>query len=228
MESYTAATALALCHKIINTACSPTIGSKLTKAWEKSLLSENVMAVQKKLSSDLDKALSRKNSKEDLENMKVYLQHLQKTHEIKLNKSEQKGLVKEFGSYDLTLANRFLKECSYNTRVSGKLSEAQFYFHEVFSAMAYYLVAKDTIESGTKNSPLNNIIDALFESKPVTFFETGYPLDLLVHDRLDFEQAEPGFNCILRCDANHISTRQLSTSTAQSGNQDYLFYKITA
>jgi hypothetical protein len=86
----------------------------------------------------------------------------------------------------------------------GELSRLMFDANELLRCLINYFLIKDTIQNGTNNKQLDDLIDHLIKIKPDSFFLRGYVCDLFVYDRLAID-ASPVSK--LFCKHDYLSTR---------------------
>lgn len=217
---------LALCFKLINTLSSKSFEMGLRMPWTGAGNSENIQAIQKKATSDLQRTRDRFLESNDVSKVLSYLDHLQVVKEIKLKKSEQKGLIRSLELNNYCLLNDFICNVSAAHRPFGELQSAQFECHELIRAVMDYFLMKDTVENGTGHSGLDEIVQNLLNTKPVSFFENGYNQDLFICDRLFIINGEGKKPYTIRCHKNYLSTYILGKQGNPEDDKHYDFYKV--
>lgn len=203
MESY--ASTIALCFKLINKLASKSFTKRLSNPWVGAQENDNIKAVQlksvKSVKSDLDRFLKHNKFQEIFD----YLELLQKEKEVKINKVYKKGILQQLTIQDYKDVDHFICNVSSPFHPPIDMQTSQFECHRLLRTAIDFLIIKDTIENGAGYSPLDNIIQELLNTKPVSFFENGYLADLFVIDRLSCIYSPENIKAI-RCYKDYLST----------------------
>jgi hypothetical protein len=203
--------------KLVNTMSADSFASRMNKPWKFAKGSENITAIQGKVTQELVKAVDMFLKWNDFEDIYSYLDAVQKDLGIKLSKSNKKGLVCDIDVKMYSEVYDFAVSKNYSFRQYGIADDVQFYSSELMFAMLKYLLFKDTVENGSGNSSLDKVISELIDTKPVDFFERGFLHDLFVNDRLSLLNNDSKAKYLVSR-KEHISTYLYETYQEASAN----------
>tara|TARA_R110001583_G_scaffold18738_2_gene74230 strand:+ start:918 stop:1592 length:675 start_codon:yes stop_codon:yes gene_type:complete len=222
----TIVSALSLAHKAINTLESSRFcGSLSRNLWTGSVECEVRLAIQQKTTDELSRKLAlfhRHNGCFD--DLRGYLDVLAKAKNVKLRQSDKKGLLRDWRIDHYIEVRDFIYTVSAPYRPYVEWQSHQFELHELLWSLVNLLAIKDALENGTGIPKLDDIFTHLVETKTPSFFLNGYPLDLLVINRLCLTE-NPKVACI-RTHRDYLSTLTLSAEESRTKDANALYFNV--
>jgi hypothetical protein len=197
-----------LAYKMVNTLHAKSFLKSLTKPWLGADTSPILSAIQGKALDDIDRKLKQFNKYNAFDLLYQYLDHLAEAKKIVIKKSEKKGILTGMSVEEYIVAANFVYKVSVSVQAYSEMTTAQFEAHLLLTELRMYLLLKDSVENGTGFKGLDKIFTTLSETKPVSFFNDGHPVDLLVIDRLAMHN-NPSKILYIKTNRNFLSTRQV-------------------
>lgn len=211
---------IASCYRLINTAYSPSFRKSLNKQWIPLNPSETSYAVNIKANQNYELLTSRLITNTQKESITSYLDALAQENDIKVKKSECKGLVRSLDLGDHNQISEFIQIFSIGRHQEYSYRVGRFAFHEIVFALMDYLLIKQTLSTSLDETYYAKALKHLLETKPAGFFSNGYINDFFVHDQKNALSNLSRKPMHITTKTNYLSTWTLDDADRKNSNKD--------